>query len=116
MAEILNTHQEENPDANQEHDKAMLEKAEQLESNSNRPEWLPEKFKSAEELVASYSELEKKLGQSGQGSEVSEGKEQTQETISEEQKESIEQQENTVAQVMDKVGLNFNTFQQEYKK
>ena len=57
MAETLNTHQEENPDANAEHDKEMLEKAEQLESNTNRPEWLPEKFKSAEELVASYQEL-----------------------------------------------------------
>ena len=63
MAETLNTHQEENPDANAEHDKEMVEKAEQLESNTNRPDWLPEKFKSAEELVASYQAFEKKLGQ-----------------------------------------------------
>ena len=108
MAETLNTHQEENPDANQEHDKAMLEKAEQLESNPNRPEWLPEKFKTAEELVASYQELEKKLGQ---GSEVSTGQE---ETITEEQRETIQEQENEVAQVMDKAGLDFNVFQEEY--
>ena len=110
MAETLNTHQEENPDANQEHDKAMLEKAEQLESNSNRPEWLPEKFKTAEELVASYQALEKKLGQ---GSEVSEGQE---ETITEEQRETIQEQENEVAQVMDKAGLDFNVFQKEYEE
>ena len=108
MAETLNTHQEENPDANAEHDKEMVEKAEQLESNSNRPEWLPEKFKSAEELVASYQALEKKLGQ---GSEVSEGQE---ETITEEQRETIQEQENEVAQVMDKAGLDFEVFQQEY--
>ena len=107
MAEILNTHQEENPDANQEHDKAMLEKAEQLESNSNRPEWLPEKFKSAEELVASYQELEKKLGQPQQEAE---------ETITEEQRETIQEQENEVAQVMDKAGLDFNVFQKEYEE
>ena len=107
MAEILNTHQEENPDANQEHDKAMLEKAEQLESNSNRPEWLPEKFKSAEELVASYQELEKKLGQP---------KQEAEETITEEQRETIQEQENEVAQVMDKAGLDFNVFQQEYEE
>ena len=31
---------------------------------SDRPEWLPEKFESAEELAKSYSELEKKLGDS----------------------------------------------------
>ena len=107
MAETLNTHQEENPDANQEHDKAMLEKAEQLESNSNRPEWLPEKFKSAEELVASYQELEKKLGQP---------KQEAEETITEEQRETIQEQENEVAQVMDKAGLDFNVFQQEYEE
>ena len=107
MAETLNTHQEENPDANQEHDKAMLEKAEQLESNSNRPEWLPEKFKSAEELVASYQELEKKLGQP---------KQEAEETITEEQRETIQEQENEVAQVMDKAGLDFNVFQKEYEE
>tara|TARA_E500000331_G_scaffold285827_1_gene280420 strand:- start:1211 stop:1996 length:786 start_codon:yes stop_codon:yes gene_type:complete len=108
MAETLNTHEEEKTDANAEHDKEMLEKAEQLESNSNRPEWLPEKFKSAEELVASYTELEKKLGQ---GSEVSEGQE---ETITEEQRETIQEQETEVAKVMDKAGLDFEVFQKEY--
>ena len=30
---------------------------------SDRPEWLPEKFKSPEDMAASYSELESKLGQ-----------------------------------------------------
>ena len=28
-----------------------------------RPEWLPEKFKTPEDLVSSYSHLESKLGQ-----------------------------------------------------
>ena len=28
----------------------------------NRPEWLPEKFKSAEDMAQAYSELEKKMG------------------------------------------------------
>ena len=37
MAETLNTYEEEKTDANAEHDKEMVEKAEQLESNSNRP-------------------------------------------------------------------------------
>jgi ATP-dependent exoDNAse (exonuclease V) beta subunit len=33
------------------------------EQQSERPEWLPEKFKSAEDMANAYSELEKKLGQ-----------------------------------------------------
>jgi hypothetical protein len=32
----------------------------------SRPEWLPEKFKSAEDLAAAYSSLEGKLGQKEQ--------------------------------------------------
>ena len=116
MAETLNTHQEENPEAHAEHDKEMVEKADKLETDSNRPEWLPEKFKTAEELVASYSELEKKLGQSGQGSEVPKGEEQTQETITEEKRDEIQEQENEVAKVMEKVGLDFNEFQTEYNE
>ena len=105
MAETLNTHEEEKTDAHAEHDKEMVEKAEQLESNSNRPEWLPEKFKSAEELVASYQELEKKLGQP---------KQEAEETITEEERETIQEQETEVAKVMDKAGLDFATFQKEY--
>lgn len=33
-----------------------------VESSSNRPGWLPEKFKSPEDLAKAYSELEKKMG------------------------------------------------------
>lgn len=33
------------------------------ETGSERPEWLPEKFKSPEDLAKAYSELEKRLGQ-----------------------------------------------------
>ena len=35
----------------------------QEEQQQDRPEWLPEKFKSAEDMANAYSELEKKLGQ-----------------------------------------------------
>lgn len=34
-------------------------------ADATRPAWLPEKFKSAEDLAKSYTELEKKLGSSG---------------------------------------------------
>ena len=32
------------------------------QTEDNRPEWLPEKFKSAEDMASAYSELEKKMG------------------------------------------------------
>lgn len=49
--------------------------------NQNKPEWLPEKFESAEELAKAYGELEKKMG----GNETEEAPEQpvTQEQVEE---------------------------------
>ena len=41
----------------------VAEVTENQEPTEERPEWLPEKFKSAEDLANAYSELEKKLGQ-----------------------------------------------------
>jgi hypothetical protein len=37
--------------------------AELPQEENDRPQWLPEKFKSAEDMAQAYSELEKKLGQ-----------------------------------------------------
>ena len=41
----------------------VTETTEEQASTEERPEWLPEKFKSAEDMANAYSELEKKLGQ-----------------------------------------------------
>ena len=41
----------------------VTEQPQTEEVQSDRPEWLPEKFKSAEDMAQAYSELEKKLGQ-----------------------------------------------------
>ena len=35
----------------------------QAEETTERPEWLPEKFKSAEDMAQAYAELEKRMGQ-----------------------------------------------------
>ena len=61
-AETINTYQGD-PTEDTSHTEAMLEKAAQLEAanNPDRPEWLPEKFKSVEDFVKSYKELETKL-------------------------------------------------------
>jgi hypothetical protein len=76
---------QDNADQNQmsDHDKAMLEKSKQVEVNGvkepvdpntdqnqqnqdgnpeDRPAWLPDKFKTVDDFVKSYGELEKKLG------------------------------------------------------
>lgn len=37
--------------------------APQVEETTERPEWLPEKFKSAEDMAQAYAELEKRMGQ-----------------------------------------------------
>jgi hypothetical protein len=41
----------------------VTETTEEQAPTEERPEWLPEKFKSAEDMANAYSELEKKLGQ-----------------------------------------------------
>jgi len=67
-AQSINTFVEETNGAESaEHVRAMLDKAEQIEANNNpdsdeRPDWLPEKFSSVEQMAQAYSELEKKLG------------------------------------------------------
>lgn len=64
----------ENPGAPEGHDQAMIDlvdKNSQIPSDNltdpqssseSRPEWLPEKFKSPEDMAKAYSELESKLG------------------------------------------------------
>lgn len=103
MAEAINTYQE--PEAeSQEHVNAMLEKVEGSQQDPERPEWLPEKFKSPEDMAKAYSQLESKLGQPQQ--------EQVQET------EEVTGEENAseVAELLDNKGLDFDVFQQEYNE
>lgn len=53
------------------------------EQQTERPEWLPEKFKSAEDMANAYSELEKKLGQPAAEEQTEEEPQQTEETENE---------------------------------
>ena len=66
MTDNINTHEEQGE--SQEHIDAMVAKGEQLEANNNpnkeeRPDWLPEKFKTPEDMANAYSNLEKKMGE-----------------------------------------------------
>jgi hypothetical protein len=57
------------------------------EQQTERPEWLPEKFKSAEDMANAYSELEKKLGQpTSEEQQAEEEPQQTEETENENDK------------------------------
>jgi hypothetical protein len=55
----------------------VVETTEEQAPTEERPEWLPEKFNSPEEMAKSYSELEKKMGQ---GTDKNEEEEQPQQT------------------------------------
>lgn len=68
---------------------------------NERPEWLPEKFASAEEMAASYAELEGKLGQGEQKSEEIE--------------EAMPESEEAAVEQLESAGLDFDTFSLEYQ-
>ena len=112
MAETLNTFSGETEAEPAEHTLAMLEKAEQIEANNrgeHRPEWLPEKFNSVEDMAQAYGELEKKLGSTTETKETTE--EATEETPDTETASASE-----VADVLNKSGVDFDTLQNEFNE
>jgi hypothetical protein len=60
------------------------------QDQSDRPEWLPEKFKSAEDMAQAYAELEKKLGQAPK-----EDTEESEQSETEAEDETEQTEENT---------------------
>ena len=66
----------------------VVETTEEQAPTEERPEWLPEKFSSAEEMAKSYSELEKKLGQPQQQAEDEEQPQQQEEETNEDNQEA----------------------------
>lgn len=69
--------------------------AENAEVNSaDRPEWLPEKFKSPEDLARAYSELEHKMGQPKQ--------------------EAVEEVEDQARQDLEQVGVDYDALSREF--
>ena len=110
MTDNINTHEEQGE--SQEHVEAMIAKGEQLEQNNNpnqeeRPDWLPEKFKTPEDMANAYSNLEKKLGE---GQQTEEPKPET------EQKVEDQPSGEEVKDVVDKAGVDFDALQAEYNE
>ena len=79
------------------------------EVTENRPEWLPEKFKSPEDLSKAYSELEKQFTQSRQEAGKSEETANSAEVSSNETEAVAEARE-----AVEDAGLNFDAMQQEF--
>lgn len=112
--EQLSTHEDVAPDAEAQaaHEAEMIKVADELEAKNNpdaepRPDWLPEKFKDAEQMAEAYAHLEKKLGQ--------EPAEQAQpEEASEEVSEQADASD--VREAVENAGVDFDFLQNEYNE
>ena len=97
--DTVNTHEETVEDG--QHTLDMLEKAEGLDNPeaSDRPEWLPEKFNSVEDMAQAYESLEQKLG--------SQDEEEYEEELEDDELESI-------VDGLEEEGIDFDSLSQEF--
>ena len=82
------------------------------QSEQGRPEWLPEKFGTPQDLLNAYNQLEQQYTQVSQQQEEAQQQEFNQEQIAEIQNASVPQ----VAQLLDERNLDIDVFQQEYNE
>lgn len=113
MADIINTHEAELEDAS--HTSEMLQKAEELENinaGEERPEWLPSKFKSVEDMASAYNELESKMGRSDDDEDDADYDEEEYEFDQDEVENSTADDAN---EFLDELGLDYTSFVQDYQ-
>ena len=84
---------------------------EEIKPTQSKPEGLPEKFNSVDELVKSYSELEKKLGEQSQPTEKS-----VDPVSKVELKEQPKSDLDIATKAVDSAGLNMESLSEEYAK
>ena len=82
------------------------------QASEGRPEWLPEKFGTPQDLLNAYNQLEQQYTQVSQQQEEVQQQEFNQEQVAEIQNASVPQ----VAQLLDERNLDINAFQQEYNE
>ena len=85
---------------------------EEIKPTQSKPEGLPEKFNSVDELVKSYSELEKKLGEQSQPTEQSVDPVSKTEVKAEQPKSDLD----IATKAVDSAGLNMESLSEEYAK
>jgi len=85
-------------------------------STDDRPEWLPEKFKSAEDMAKAYSELEKKFSSRTKEAPVedTETTEEDTSTDGTDETEETETPEEKARQVTKEAGLDFDELSRSY--
>ena len=113
--DAIQTHSPEEHDTtveNAEHVQEMLEKVEGVQSSSDdRPDWLPEKFGSAEELAEAYQNLEQEFHTRNQ-EEPQEYAQEPQEV--EEYEEGDEVTSNNIDSFLEGYGLDYQKFEEEF--
>ena len=77
----------------------------------DRPDWLPEKFKSAKDLAKAYSELEKKMGSKPESKEAPAADNTADDESSAEEDKSVEEQ---AREATEKAGLDFDKLSEKY--
>ena len=82
------------------------------QATEGRPEWLPEKFGTPQDLLNAYNQLEQQYTQVSQQQEEAQQQEFNQEQVAEIQNASVPQ----VAQLLDERNLDIDVFQQEYNE
>ena len=105
MVDQVSVPPEENEQPPEGHDEAMasLADGEVVEEQFDRPEWLPDKFNSPEDLANAYQNLEQKLSQ---------GSQEADDVSSDENEEFLEEAERYV----EAKGLDFGTLSAEYAR
>ena len=89
---------------------------EENKPTQSKPEGLPEKFNSVEELVKSYSELEKKLGEQSQPTKESVDPVSKTEVKEETKEEQPKSDLDIATKAVDSAGLNMDSLAEEYAK
>ena len=80
---------------------------------SQRPDWLPDKFNSVEDLARAYTQLEQQFHTSNEETQLTTEQERFQ---NEEVPEILETSPSQVHKLLDDRGLAFEVFQQEYNE
>ena len=89
---------------------------EENKPTQSKPEGLPEKFNSVEELAKSYSELEKKLGEQSQPTKESVDPVSKTEVKEETKEEQPKSDLDIATKAVDSAGLNMDSLAEEYAK
>jgi hypothetical protein len=92
----------------------VTEQPQTEEVQSDRPQWLPEKFKSAEDMAKAYSELEKKMGAGAKEDEAEVEQSETEAENKEEQtEENVSEAYQTIAEASKEFFENDGTLSEE---